>query len=422
MTRALNVFIDDAIVGNLYENNGIWSFHYYKGWQENGYPLSPGLPLQPEEIKDTGSVRPVQWFFDNLLPEEDARKRLVSALPKGEWDAWELLAHLGSESAGAITILKPDAQPKTSKLTPLSNQELDKRIKNMPRVSLGSTSPKKMSLAGAQEKLVISIVDGELYDPEGSEISTHILKPDSLNDDYPNSAVNEWFCARVAQELKLNVPPVQLRYVPSPVYIIERYDREMVDGKIKRLHALDAAQTLSISSGSKYTMADVNAFNTVINTTRSKTLTRLNIYKWVVFNVLIGNGDSHLKNLSLFSNKSGYELAPFYDLISTVSFVKAENGKKWHDEKLTFPIGEAETFGEVGINHFYQFASGISLPSRIAQNELYKLAESIEAAADRVLKEFEEKEVPKQLRASQLRMINLIRYMPIAEMASKLKI
>lgn len=421
MTRVLNVFIDDAIVGNLHENNGIWSFHYYQEWQENGYPLSPGLPLQPEEIVDSGTNRPVQWFFDNLLPEENARIRLVSTLPKGQWDAWELLEHLGSESAGAITILKPEAKQTESKLIPLSDEELDARIKNMPRVPLNSTSPKKMSLAGAQEKLVISIVNGELYEPSGAEISTHILKPDSLSDHYLNSAVNEWYCARVAQELKLNVPPVELRYMPSPVYIIERYDREKVEEKVRRLHALDAAQTLSISAGSKYKMANADSLNRVVNITRSKTLTRLNIFKWVVFNTLIGNGDAHLKNLSLFSNKQGYELAPFYDLISTASFFKVEEGKKWHDEELTFPIGDAKTFGEVEAVNFDQFANSIKLSPKVAQHELNKLAVNIEAAADKVLREFEEKEVPEKLRASQLRMINSIRLMPIVEMASKLK-
>lgn len=46
-------------------------------------------------------------------------------------------------------------------------------------------------------------------------MSTHILKPDALSEFCPASAVNEWFCARVAQTVGLPLPPVLLRYVPQ---------------------------------------------------------------------------------------------------------------------------------------------------------------------------------------------------------------
>lgn len=38
------------------------------------YPLSPALPLNSELQLDGGTARPVQWFFDNLLPEEKLRE------------------------------------------------------------------------------------------------------------------------------------------------------------------------------------------------------------------------------------------------------------------------------------------------------------------------------------------------------------
>lgn len=415
--RTLNVFIDESLVGTLFENSGVWSFQYHDDWVKRGFPLAPGLPLQPDMHVDSGTLRPVQWYFDNLLPEEMARVRLVDSLPKGEWDAWELLKHFGAESAGAITLLEPGQSLADSELVLLSDEELERRIKNMPRVSLGSTAPKKMSLAGAQEKLLVSCVDNMLYEPVGAQASTHILKPDALSDFYPNSAVNEWYCARIAQKMKLSVPEVQLRYVPSPVYIIQRFDRQVDQDKVTRLHTLDAAQALSISAGSKYTMSGAKSLRDVIQITRSKIKSRLSIFRWVVFNALIGNGDAHLKNLSLFSNASGYELAPFYDLVSTATW----NGSKWLDVELSFPIGDAVHFGALNVGHFKQLAEEIGLTPKLAEKELSAMVKSIEKAADEVLHEFEVKQVPTHLRAAQLSMIRSIRYIPIAETVKMLR-
>lgn len=415
--RILNVFIDESTVGSLYENNGVWSFQYHTDWVINGFPLAPGLPLQQNMHVDSGTLRPVQWYFDNLLPEEMARTRLVGSLPKGEWDAWELLKRFGAESAGAITLLAPNETLSDSALTLLKDEELERRINNMPRTPLSSTAPKKMSLAGAQEKLLVSCVNGLLYEPVGAQISTHILKPNALSDFYPNSAVNEWYCARIAQKMKVNVPEVQLRYVPSPIYLIERFDRKIENDKIKRLHSLDAAQALSISAGSKYKMAGARSLKDIIDITRSKGKTRLSIFRWVVLNALIGNGDAHLKNLSLFSSADGYELTPFYDLVSTATW----SGAKWLEVELSFPIGDAVHFGDLRFNHFKQLAEEIGLPTKVADKELALMINVIEKIADDVLNEFEVMPVPENLRASQLHMIRSIRFMPISEMVSRLK-
>ncbi|EIJ48406.1 HipA protein [Herbaspirillum sp. GW103] len=90
--------------------------------------------------------------------------------------------------------------------------------------------------------------DGQLFEPTGSLASTHIIKPDVPSAHYPSSAVNEWFCARLAQGMGLTVPKVELRYVPSPVYIVERFDRSIEADRVRRLHTLDAAQVLSLSA------------------------------------------------------------------------------------------------------------------------------------------------------------------------------
>ncbi|OXH89050.1 toxin HipA, partial [Burkholderia multivorans] len=87
-------------------------------------------------------------------------------------------------------------------------------------------APKKMSLAGAQHKLPVVLRDGRLFEPSGQAVSTHILKPNHPHaHDYPHSVVNEWFVMTLARRVGLDVPDVERRYVPAPVYVIRRFDR-----------------------------------------------------------------------------------------------------------------------------------------------------------------------------------------------------
>ena len=70
--RSLNVYVDSRLVGRLHEGEDLWRFEYDKGWAQapDSFDLAPGLPRTTLEHADGGTMRPVQWFFDNLLPEE----------------------------------------------------------------------------------------------------------------------------------------------------------------------------------------------------------------------------------------------------------------------------------------------------------------------------------------------------------------
>jgi len=152
----------------------------------------------------------------------------------------------------------------------------------------------------------------------GSEPSTHILKPNHLGDDYPASVINEYFVMSLARSLGLPVPPVFRRYTPEPVYIVERFDR-LVDstGRTQRRHIIDACQLLNKSRAFKYKTATLQALAQIVGYCRNRVLTRLSLYRWLVFNLLLANTDNHLKNLSFMVSAAGIELAPAYDLLST---------------------------------------------------------------------------------------------------------
>lgn len=350
--RTLVAFVNELPVGRLQERNGLWQFQYDPAWlaAPDRFPLSPDLPLQPEPLLDGGSRRPVQWHFDNLLPEEGQRQLLARDARVDGADAFALLAYYGAESAGSLTLLPPDMVPSVpGGLRPLSDAELSARIRQLPRISLAQGAVKRMSLAGAQHKLAVVLAGDELAEPIGARASTHILKPEHPGEDYPHSVANEWFVMRLARAMRLDVPDVQRRYVPEPVYLVSRFDRIQREGGWQRRHVIDACQLLGLDRQYKYREGSIDALAQIARATRGAAITRTRLFSWLVFNLLTGNGDAHLKNLSFLVDNAGIRLAPHYDLVSTGAWdTPAFDQQRWPAlTTLAWPILGVERFAEV---------------------------------------------------------------------------
>jgi serine/threonine-protein kinase HipA len=81
-------------------------------------------------------------------------------------------------------------------------------------------------------------------------------------------------------------------------------------------------------------------------------------FKQIIFNVLIGNTDAHLKNFALLETKNGMRLAPAYDLVNTLMYEK-----QGHDKKLALSLMEEEwDCSKVGKKILFAFGTKIGLP------------------------------------------------------------
>lgn len=392
--RSLQVWYRERPVAVLDDAGSHWSLSYDEDWRRaaDGFDLAPALPRAQGRIEDGGSQRPVQWFFDNLLPEEGARELLAQEAKLPQADAFGLLAYYGAESAGALTLLPPDTAPAAGGLQPLPDAELSRRIRALPRESLSGKAPKRMSMAGAQHKLPAILLCDDLYEPIGAAPSTVILKPDHVKvDQYPHTAANEWFCMRLAKAVGLTVPDVFLRYVPEPVYAIARFDREGAWPHVQRRHVLDACQLLSLDRVFKYQQSTPETLGRLISLCREKARTRLALLRWSLFNALIGNGDAHLKNLSFHVDAKGIALAPHYDLLSTTSY--AEPGA-WGAAELSVRMGSARCFGELRRTDVLAFGEALGLPPKLTGEHLDNLLHALRNAAAEMLARLELGEEP----------------------------
>ena len=111
-------------------------------------------------------------------------------------------------------------------------------------------------------------------------------------------------------------------------------------GRTERRHIIDACQLLNKSRAFKYQSAILAALAQIVEYCRNRASTRLELYRWLVFNVLVANGGNHLKNLSFLVSAEGMELAPAYDLLSTGSYHTRAFGNEradWPGPHWPFP-------------------------------------------------------------------------------------
>lgn len=429
--RTLITYLDGRRIGTLSEGNDLWSLEYDLEWIEaaDGFDLSPSLPRSQRQHQDGATERPVQWYFDNLLPEEQLREAVSQEAHISGDDAFALLEYLGAESAGSLILLPPEKDVREpGGLRPLSDAELSQRIRNLPRVTLSHGAAKRMSLAGAQEKLLVVYRDGALYEPVGSEPSTHILKPNHLSDVYPASVVNEYLVMNLAEAVGLQVPRALRRYTPEPVYIVERFDRRVsAAGRTQRLHIIDACQLLNKSRTFKYRTATLEALTDIVRHCRNRTSTRIRLYRWLVFNLLVANNDNHLKNLSFNVSSEGIELSPAYDLLSTGPYhtrAFANERADWPDTELAIALPGAATFGAVTRQSVLRAGEALGLPQRLGERELDRLIRNLPLALDDLIGkiEAENARLPETLRlfwASERRLVSVIRHLIVPEMLER---
>ncbi len=392
--RVLQAYINGRRVGELRDTNGAWSFAYDAAWvgDEAAYPLSPALPVGSEPVVDSSSVRPVQWYFDNLLPEEGARSLLAKDAKIDAADAFGLLAYYGAESAGSLTLVTQAPETLTEATQALSDGQLQERIEALPRISLAAKAAKRISLAGAQHKLAVIYRDGELFEPVGQTPSTHILKPDHTDSDYPHTVINEYFTMRLCRALRLNVPGVARRYVPAPAYLAERFDREPIahSSAVSRLHMIDACQALNLDRQFKYAEGSVSRLAELANRCTAPAAARLRIYSWLVFNLLTGNSDAHLKNLSFLVTHRGIELAPYYDLVAVGVYETRAFGKDiWPATQLAWPLCGKSSFQELSQSTLIEAGAELGLSKEVAVRLLNAQAGRIEKAAQSLIAEIE---------------------------------
>jgi serine/threonine-protein kinase HipA len=174
--------------------------------------------------------------------------------------------------------------------------------------------PMGFSISGVQRKGFIGKPRGKELVPKMdlNEKSQYIIKPMLSRLNLPDqSPANEHVTMQMAKQL-FNIRIAECAFMNfangTPAYLTKRFDYDVNGGKLNQEDFVSV-----LKAGNKYaskTYQDVGEWLSPLN--------RVDFLRILIFNFLTGNGDVHLKNISLLETADGdMMLSPSYDLMNT---------------------------------------------------------------------------------------------------------
>lgn len=239
------------------------------------------------------------------------------------------------------------------------------------------------SISGTQRKISVKLTPDRATLRVAIEGGELILKPQTQA--FPSLPENEHLTMRLAKEAGLEVPPFGLVHLKdgSLAYVVQRFDR--VEGR--KLLLEDFCQLAGLSPKQKYEGSAELCARLVARYASEPGVDSLRLLRQVAFAWWTGNGDLHLKNLSLLRHEDGrYRLSPAYDLVSTNLVIA--------DDPLALPIGGNRK--HVTARQWLELAKYCQVPPKAAARALGGLAQSLDAALGLVQRSM----LPKESRAA----------------------
>ena len=301
--------------------------------------------------------------LSNLLPEGALRELIAQGLKTHTDNEFQLFSYLGHDLPGALI-----AEPLAPEHVPASIIAAD--IEVMP-VNPAITE-NRFSLAGVQIKFSMKEKDGRYQLAQSGALGDWIIKTPSTK--HQNVPVNEYTAMTLASlagvgipEIKLvemgkldHLPPINL---PNELYAfgIKRLDRD----NQRRIHSEDFAQVLVKYPHEKYNAANYEQIGKILYQFTGNGLGNAQQFaRRLLVNILLANGDAHLKNWSLlYADHVTPELAPAYDIVTTNVYIEGE-------KEYALNLGKTKQWYQVTLAHFETWARKADIPWRAIKPHL----------------------------------------------------
>ena len=326
--------------------------------------------LRDERHKSSSVKAPP--FFANLLPEGGLRARIAQRLGVHEDREFLLLAALGHDLPGAVSLVPTDTSDHLRRKRAPARSPMAKELAEL-----------KFSLGGMQMKFSM-LRRGERYTLNtGNRLGNYIVKPPSA--DFEALPRIEAATMETARAVGIEVPevallpPERIDGLPDmsgyrqgePFYAIRRFDRP--EGG--RRHVEDFAQVFNLRPTQKYGHANYDMIALTLLRYAGGLPDLKEMARRLVLNVLLGNGDAHIKNWSLiYDDPRRPRLAPAYDLVSTVAYTT-------RDTSIALNMAGIKRFNRIDLDVFAALFTRIGLLDRVRDD----LLEEARGTARRVL-------------------------------------
>ncbi len=307
---------DRPVLGQIFEEHG-------QAWQPSARVALP------------------HWF-SHLLPEGRLRGAVAATAHSHEVNEFELLKLLGpSDLPGALRVAPVGSRGEY--VVPASHSD-DDFDRDDPLL--------KFSLAGVQLKFSVYGDGKRLTVPAAGQAGNVILKFPDERPNFSGVPEAELGCLVLARHAGLDVADASLvsphdvrgledwaRRSSGMALAVRRFDRRD-DGV--RVHMEELAQVMDIPSAverAKYKRANFETIGVLVGALCGVEAVA-EVIDRLVLNVLVGNGDAHLKNWAVrYPDGRTPVLSPLYDVLPTVVYLPGDD--------LGLNLNGSKAFGEV---------------------------------------------------------------------------
>lgn len=355
------VYLHDRLVGRLHRRHDLTRFAFEEGYWDDPNRAVLGLRFEENPRAWHQSNMRLPPWFSNLLPEGRLREWIAQARRTPIEREMELLAQVGHDLPGAVRVLAAD------EMVPV-----DLSDHGDARVDRGGVMDSlwSFSLAGVGLKFSMLARGDRLVIPARGERGDWIAKlPDPT---YPGVPQNELAMMTLAKAVGIDVPEIRLVHrdemEPLPERVWSGQDRLFAVKRFDRgpgrelIHIEDLAQVRGFYPDAKY----AGSFETVgALVYRGRDVESLREFaRRLAFNILIGNGDAHLKNWSLiYRDPRVPMLAPAYDLVATFVYRPSVEGS----EEMALCFGQSKRFEDARISAFMRLDEKLGAKAELGE-------------------------------------------------------
>lgn len=303
--------------------------------------------------------------LSNLLPEGSLRELIAQGLKVHVDNEFYILSYLGEDLPGAIEAMPMEPEDVPDYVLRAHGKA---KVVKFDKV----TQENKFSLAGVQMKFSMKEKDGRYNLSKGNVLGDWIIKTPSTKHKFV--PLNEYTAMSLAGMVGINIPEIKLVDLDKldnlpqinlpdekQAFAIKRFDRD----DDQRIHMEDFAQILVKYPHEKYTSANYENIGKVIYDFSGDGLADAQQFaRRLLVNILLANGDAHLKNWSfLYPDKVTPRLSPAYDIVTTSVYIENET-------KYALNLSKTKEWYSVTMGHFQSWAEKSGIPWRAIKPHL----------------------------------------------------
>lgn len=201
----------------------------------------------------------------------------------------------------------------------------------------------KNAISGVQPKTTAL-----LKDKESLATKEYIIK--AWGEEYPYLAENEYFCLKAVEKTNVKIPNIQLSN-HNNFLLVERFNYNKKQDSYYGFEEI--LVLLGKNKDQKYSGSYEQVVNTIYEVTTDKLKSMQDIFKTIVMNYLLKNGDAHLKNFGILYDDDfkSISFAPAYDIVNTTVYFYKDRpaltmfGKKgWFSKKHLIQFGQEHCY------------------------------------------------------------------------------